>query len=209
MHPVVEGFLERPTSHKVIFFGGSLAFLGFVFWTYFYGPLDAEIVTLEEEVQTLQTQIVNEQRLANNLAKFRGEVKDLDARLQFALQELPDKREIPDLLSSISNLARDAGLEVKLFKPRPENIREFYAEVPVEISVSGTFHQVATFFDEVGQLSRIVNINNIFLREPVLSTNLVTLSTDCVATTFRYLDDAERAAMQGVGGNSGAQKRRR
>lgn len=209
MHPVIEGFLERPTSHKVAFFVGSLAFLGFVFWTYFYGPLDTQIAALEEEVQTLQTQIVNEQRLANNLSKFRGEVKDLDAKLQFALQELPDKREIPDLLSSISNLARDAGLEVKLFKPRPENIRDFYAEVPVEISVSGTFHQVATFFDEVGQLSRIVNINNIFLRDPVVGPNLVTLNTDCVATTFRYLDEAERAAMQGAGANSSGQRRRK
>lgn len=209
MHPIIENFLERPNGQKAAFFVGSLGFLGFVFWTYFYGPVNTEIQGLEEEVQTLQTQIVNEQRLANNLSKFRVEVKDLDAKLNFALQELPDKREIPDLLSSISNLARDAGLEVKLFKPRPENIRDFYAEVPVEVSVTGTFHQVATFFDEVGQLSRIVNINNIYLREPVIGPSLVTINADCVATTFRYLDDSERAAMQGNGTEGGGQRRRK
>jgi len=112
--------------------------------------------------------------------------------LKSALQELPDNREIPDLLSSISSLARDAGLAVPLFKTEPESFREFYAEVPVSISVEGTYHQIATFFDEVGHLPRIVNINQIIIREPRVGDSQVSVKSECVATTFRYLEETER-----------------
>ena len=73
-------------------------------------------------------------------------------------------------------------------------MKDFYAEVPVSIAVDGTYHQVATFFDEVGHLSRIVNINQITMKEPVVGDAQVQVKVGCTATTFRYLDEAERAA---------------
>lgn len=192
MSSVIDNFLERPTSHKVGFWVLTIGFLGFLFWQYMYSAKLEERTELETSVEELNAKITHERRLARNLKRFREEVKDLDIKLKFALQELPDKREIPDLLSAISNLARDAGLEVSLFKPKPENLKEFYAEVPVDISVSGTFHQVATFFDEVGNLSRIVNIDAIAIKEPKVKPELIEIKADCVGTTFRYLDESER-----------------
>lgn len=192
MNEVLEGILERPTSHKVGICLGVFLFATFIFWQYFYVGQEKELTKLKEEVERLQGQIVQETRLARNIQKVREEVKELDIKLKFALQELPDKKEIPDLLSSISDLATDAGLEINLFKPAPENYKDFYAEVPVSVSVSGSYHQVATFFDEVGQLPRIVNINQIVLKEPNQTESGVMLRTDCTATTFRYLEESER-----------------
>lgn len=192
MNQVIENFLERPLSHKIGFWVGSLGILTFLFWQYAYSGLSEEVGKLSDKVDTLNAQITHEQRLARNLGKFRKEVADLEVKLRFVLQELPDKREIPDLLASISNLARDAGLEVNLFRPNPENMKDFYAEVPVSISVEGSYHQIATFFDEVGKLSRIVNVNEIIVREPKVTDEKVLVKSDSLITTFRYLDESER-----------------
>jgi type IV pilus assembly protein PilO len=164
-----------------------------LFWQYSYKGKSAELESLTTKVEELNSQIISEQRLARNLPQVRELVKELEVKLKIALTELPDEREIPDLLASISKLAKDAGLEVSLFQPKPENVREFYAEVPVAITVNGTYHQVATFFDEVGRLSRIVNINQIKVSSPVITEARISVRTDCTATTFRYLDESERA----------------
>lgn len=194
MNPIIQGILDRPLSHRIGIWAGSILFICFVFWQYFYGPKVTEHEDLRGKIETLNSQIGHEQRLARNLGKFKKEVKELEEKLKVALQELPDEKEIPDLLNNMSSLARDAGLEVSLFRPNPEVFREFYAEVPVSVSVEGTFHQVATFFDEVGRLPRIVNINQISMKEPKLpdGDDQMRIKTDCTATTFRYLDEEER-----------------
>lgn len=192
---IVDNFMARPVWQRTAIWVGSLVFILFIFWSYFYKSKQQELEKLSGEIEKLNAEITKETRIAKNLDKFRKEVKELDVMLKFALQELPDKKEIPDLLSSVSNLAKDAGLQVGLFKPGPEQMREFYAEVPVAVSVQGTYHQVAAFFDEVGHLPRIVNINQIKLKEPKISDERIALTTDCVATTFRYLDESERLAM--------------
>lgn len=192
MNDFIDGIMDRPASHRI---GGWIVIIGliiFIFWNYFYKDQLDELTKLNNDIENLNTQIAHEQRLARNLSKARAEVKDLDIKLKFAMQELPDKREIPELLASISDLAMDAGLEVSLFKPKNENFREFFAEVPVSVGVEGTFHQVTTFFDEVGRLPRIVNINQIEVRDPKIRPEEVRIKTDCLATTFRYLEESER-----------------
>jgi type IV pilus assembly protein PilO len=195
MNALVDALMERPKWQRIAIWLGTLLFILYIFYQFFYASLSAEIHKIQVKVEKLNTDIVSESRLARELPKIKAAVKELDIKLKQLLLELPDKREIPSLLSSISSLAKDAGLEVSLFKPRAENIRDFYAEVPVSISVEGTFHQVATFFDEVGRLSRIVNITDIAITEPLetKTEKRVLTKTSCVATTFRYLDDEERA----------------
>lgn len=193
MKEIVERVLEKPTGYKVAILVAVLLFFSYVFWQYFYKKPLRELTTVQERIESLESKILIEKRVARNLDKVRQQVRELDEKLNFALQELPDKREIDDLLSSVSDLASDAGLEVSLFKPLSENKRDFYAEVPVSITVAGTFHQVTTFFDEVGQLPRIVNIDDITIREPNIQDAAVRIKADCTATTFRYLDESERA----------------
>ncbi|MDY7038440.1 MAG: type 4a pilus biogenesis protein PilO, partial [Thermodesulfobacteriota bacterium] len=98
---------------------------------------------------------------------------------------LPNKKEIPDLLRTITKLGRESNLEFRLFSPRAERRKGFYLEIPVSIIVSGSYHNVAMFFDKVGRMDRIVNILNVSMK-PVkaLSTRLV---TTCSAITFRFV----------------------
>jgi type IV pilus assembly protein PilO len=79
-----------------------------------------------------------------------------------------------------------------LFRPRAENLQEFYAEIPVDIVVKGGFSNAVTFFDEVGKLNRLVNIDNIELKNPKISGDRVVLDISTLATTYRFLDEAER-----------------
>jgi len=184
---------EFSTAKKIVFVILSLAFVFYIFWQYFYSNMAEELTSLTDRRDNLNTKIIQEQRIARNLSKLRKEVKKLQVQLNFVMQELPDKKEIPRLLSSISDLARDAGLNVALFRPNSEVNRDFYAEVPVSVTVAGSFHEVASFFDDVGHLPRIVNITNISLGQPKKDKEgVMKLSTSCLITTFRYLDEGER-----------------
>lgn len=210
MHPAIEKILDKPASHKAAIWIGTLALIGFLFWQFMFSAQLEEQTVAEQKVTDLEKNIMDERRRAANLSKLREMVKDLDAKLNVALQELPDSSGIDKLIDSISDLARDAGLEITLFTRKEDTMQDFYAEVPVAISVEGGYHQVATFFDEVSHLDRIVNITQIGVSSPKIMENSVSVKVDCNATTFRYLDEAERARIAGKNdANKDAAKRKR
>jgi type IV pilus assembly protein PilO len=192
MHPVVENFLERPLSHKVAFTAFGCVGIIVISWFSLLASKKERFDTLTENVARLETSVQSERRLAAKLPQAREKLKDLEVRLQTALEELPDRSEIDDILERVSNLAREAGLELMLFARRDENFKEFYAEVPVNVSVVGAYQQVAMFFDEVGRLPRIVNINNISLIDPKLTDDALVLKIDFTLTAFRYLNESDR-----------------
>jgi type IV pilus assembly protein PilO len=196
MHPVVDGILERPWSHKLGLWIGSILLVVGGFWQFSLSALVTSEAELNESVIKLDSDIATEKRLAAKLSKAEERLKDLEGRLQSALEQLPDKSEIDNLLEKISNVARESGLELNLFQRKEENFKDFYAEVPVLVSVTGTYHQVATFFDEVSRLPRIVNINQISAFDPKVEEEAIILKVDCVLTAFRYLSDRERAERQ-------------
>ena len=135
---------------------------------------------VEERDQTRQ--------IAENKDQFQRDVEKLNEELSRALKELPNEREIPGLLRNISHLGRKNGLDFRLFQPLPEVRRDFYAEVPVEIVVTGTYHEVALFFDRVGKLPRIVNIRNVKMSEPLERSGRIILTTTGEAVTYRFLE---------------------
>ncbi|MFM7144097.1 MAG: type 4a pilus biogenesis protein PilO [Alphaproteobacteria bacterium] len=126
------------------------------------------------------------------LGERKRQVDDLDTQLRLAVTRLPDQKEIPDLLSSISNLARDSGLDILAFRQKPETYQDFYAEVPVDMVVRGTFPQLTGFVDDVGRLDRIVNVSDITIKEPKVQDELIVLQASLQITTFRFLSDEER-----------------
>jgi len=129
---------------------------------------------------------------ADQMPARQEEVDQLERQLKLALTRLPDEKEIPELLSSISNLARDSGLDILVFRQMPEGYQEFYAEVPVEMQVRGGYHQVAQFLDRVGKLDRIVNVSNIVVKSPKIVDDELILESNSRVTTFRFLSEAER-----------------
>lgn len=205
MSPFLEDILDRPVQQRAGILIGTLALVGLLLWANMFSPAHTDYTDANEKLESLKAEVSKERRLAMNLEQYKREVRELDVKLEFALQELPDKSEIPELLSSVSGLAKESGLEVGLFKVNAERLDEFYARVPVEISVTGAYHQVASFLDSVAGLPRIVNISQIEMIEPVTQSGSVTLRVNCVATTFRYITPEEQNSAE----NQAQDRRRR
>ena len=192
MNEKVQEILEGPLQIRLAIFFGSILLLVGGFWYFFYSSVGEELEVATTEVDTIKQEIAEKTGIAANLDKFEGEVARLDAELNRALRELPDKREIDRLLDRISDKARDAGLEIRLFQPQGERLRDFYAEVPVQIEVRGTYHELASFFDEVAHLSRVVNVEDFKMGAPDREEDGTILNTSVVMTSFRFLDESER-----------------
>lgn len=192
MNELIDRFVDLPMRRRVLLLGAGLLSIFFLYATYFYWPLSSEIEEKQENVATLRQERDRKKAMVANLSEMRTLVANLDAQLKQATAELPDKKEIPQLLSNISSLGSDSGLAIIVFRQKPEEFQDFYAQVPVEVRVKGTYHQVGTFFDKVGRLNRIVNVSDILLKEPKVERESVSVTASFTATTYRFLDEAER-----------------
>ncbi len=207
---MIKTIFEAELGVKVAILIGSLCLLFGGFYFLFYQAELTELTQLEEDIDGpngLKSKISLKRGIVRNLGEYKEKVRILDVELKKALEELPDEREMDVLLSKIADKARDSGLEIKLFRPGDEKKHEFYASVPVQVEVLGTYHQIASFFDEVGHMDRIVNLGDITLKNP--NSNLtkkgairgismsqdkvkVVLESTVVSTAFRFLDENER-----------------
>ncbi|HEY6999194.1 MAG TPA: type 4a pilus biogenesis protein PilO [Candidatus Binatia bacterium] len=192
MNQILDAILERSTAQKVAILGVSVILIAALYYSFLFSPKADEVAKLADSVEIARNEKTVKTQKAANLSRLRQDLQRLDAELKKAIAQLPEKKEIPELLSSISSKAQQSGLDVLLFRPRPESYQEFYAEVPVDITVKGNFHNTVNFFDDVGRMNRLVNIDNIGFRNPTVSGDNVVLETTSVATAFRFLDDAER-----------------
>ena len=193
MKELLDRILDLPRQQKIGVLAGLIVAILLLDYFLFYSPRSDEISKLTQEVENQRNERDKKKKEAANIPKLKEQMRQLDGMLKEAVAQLPDRKELPDLLTSISNKVKESGLDILIFRPRAENIQEFYAEIPVDIVVRGGFHNVATFFDEVGRLNRLVNIANIELRNPKTKEDQVIMEVSTVATTFRFLDEAERA----------------
>ena len=150
-----------------------------------YQPKVKKIDELKQEQETLETRLVRAKAKARQLKHFQDKLKKAQTEFKIAVKKLPEKKEIPSLLASISRSGRDAGLEFLLFEPRDERTKEFYAEIPVSIIVTGNYHKTALFFDKVARLHRIVNIDDIKM---IATKGSGDLRTSCTAVTYRFVE---------------------
>jgi type IV pilus assembly protein PilO len=129
---------------------------------------------------------------ARKLRALRKQFKDAENEFKIVMKALPEKKEIPNLLENISSSGQHSGLEFTLFEPKPENNKDFYAEIPVSINVSGSYHNVAMFFDKVSRLPRIVNIDNISITTQKNTKKGLSLATSCTAVTYRFIENKSK-----------------
>jgi type IV pilus assembly protein PilO len=155
----------------------------FVYFSFL--PKLSQIDSLAKESDALETKLNIAQKKASQLKSYEEKLKSAEMEFKVVMKKLPEKKEIPSLLSSISQSGRDAGLDFILFQPMPERNKEFYAEIPVQITVKGNYHNVVLFFDKVSRLSRIVNIDDINISAATGSDNL---TTSCTAITYRFIE---------------------
>ena len=192
MNQILDAILDRSIAQKIAILAVTIILIAALYYSFLYSPRADEVAKLSDSVEIARNEKTVKTQKAANLPRLRQDLQRLDAELKKAIAQLPDKKEIPDLLSSISSKAQESGLDILLFRPRAEAFQEFYAEVPVDITVKGNFHNTVNFFDEVGRMDRLVNIDNIGFKNPTVNGDNVVLETTSVATAFRFLDDAER-----------------
>jgi type IV pilus assembly protein PilO len=192
LNQLLDSILERSLGQKIGILATAIILLSALYFTVVFQPRSAVLAQLGDRVQVARNEKTAKLRKAADLPKLQRDLQEWSAKLKEAVRQLPDSKEIPDLLSNVSTKAREAGLEILLFRPRAENSQDFYAEIPVDIVVKGGFYNAVTFFDQVGKLNRLVNIDNIDLRNPKISGDQVSLEISTIATTYRFLDEAER-----------------
>ena len=164
---------------------GVLVLAYFVDWQ---GQLD-ELEAGRQQEAKLKQEYVDKKRQAVNLELLRAQLREIETSFGALLKQLPNKSQMEALLVDINQAGLGRGLQFELFRPAPsETQRDFYAELPITIKVTGNYHDMGSFASDIGKLSRIVTLNDIGLTAG--KDNLV---MDATAKTFRYLDDEEVA----------------
>ncbi len=195
---VFEYLLKASLRDKLLILGGSVLipvalFVGLYVYPFFETnkKLDGEIQVLSGEVAILETK-------QKEIERIKAENKDMEKVLVQAMQLLPQKGQIPEVLSEISNLGNDENLKFMTFKPEPEKIMDFYAMIPVTLKIEGSFHNIVLFFSKIMMMSRIVNINEFKITVPATKYigQQVILIADCQAATYRFLTSEEIKAQE-------------
>ena len=150
----------------------------------------AQIESERAKTEKLQETFVEKKKIAVNLPDYRKQLDNIEKQFGALLRQLPGKSEMDALLTDINQAGLGRGLQFELFKPAAsETVKDFYAELPITIRVSGSYHDIGAFAGDIGKLSRIVTLNDISVGAGAKDQ----LSMDATAMTYRYLDEAEVA----------------
>jgi len=192
MEPFFEKVEKISKVQRILIYVGAFVLLIGPFAYFSYLPKLKKIDQFTKESESLSAQIVSARRQASQLQALREKEKKELANFNIAKRALPQTKEIPSLLAGISESGQEAGLEFLLFKPQNERPKQFYAEIPVSIKVTGRYHNIAAFFDKVSSLPRLVNIDNIQLTSPAKGG--AKLDTTCTAITYRFIEAQPKSA---------------
>jgi type IV pilus assembly protein PilO len=152
-----------------------------------------ELQKREDTEQALRTEFKAKHAKAVNLAVYKQQLQDIERSFGALLRQLPGKTEVPNLLVDISQTGLSAGLEEKLFQPQPEQKKDFYAELPIKISLTGSYHQFGEFVSGIAALPRIVTLHDIEIKTATKDA-YDQLTLELTAKTYRYLDEDEISA---------------
>lgn len=198
MEKFLDDFAKLPQKQKL---GGLVGIVVALIALHYFMIYDDQSIKLDmqtAEAKRLEAEVVEKQAIAENLEKYKVEVKRLEGELERAKALLPDEGEVPALLAQIDSLGTKSGLEISRFEPQREEMKEFYARLPFKLKVSGNYHEIATFIDQVGRLERIVNVENIGMREPRMQSKKYLVSGDFVVTTYRFVEKQAEPPPEGT-----------
>ena len=199
-----------PQSVKIFFTALLLGFVLLVGWYFFVSDQQDTLKTLAGKENQLKQEFSTKQAKSVNLEALQQQLDEMQDMLRQLLRQLPSKTEMPELLIDISQTAQSAGLETELFQPGPETPKDFYAEKPITLRMTGTYHQFGAFISGVASLPRVVilTLHDVSLtpkapgKDGPANGQLVLQGT---VKTYRYLDDEESSAA-GAGKKAGGAK---
>ena len=180
-----------PAPKAALLLGLLVAILVAAYFLDWKGQLEELDAGRQQEI-ALKQDYVNKKRQAVNIDLYRQQLREIDTSFGALLKQLPDKAQMEALVVDINQAGLGRGLQFELFRPSTETVKEFYAELPITVKVTGRYHDMGAFASDISQLSRIVTLNDLSLA--VGKDGNLTL--DAVAKTFRYLDQDELAAQR-------------
>ncbi|MDP1822986.1 MAG: type 4a pilus biogenesis protein PilO [Archangium sp.] len=190
MEQLIEKINKLATPVKAGIIAGIILLLTAGMYFLFITDLDTTITGLKADQTAKEITLAEKQAIADNLNERRKEMDALEQKFQEALTQLPEKKDIEELLSQLSDVGKKSGLEISRVVPGPEAAEGFYSRIPISMAVSGNYNEVAMFLQEIANLRRIVNVSNLRLASPVLKGDKVTLNSEFMATTFRFSESA-------------------
>ena len=159
-------------------------------WWFVWNDQLTELDNKQREEETLKQQFLDKKRQTVNLELYTQQLADIDRSFGALLKQLPNKSEIEALLIEVNQAGLGRGLQFELFRPGQEQIKDFYAELPIVVKINGTYHDFGAFAADIAKLPRIVTLNNISIA-PLKDGGVLTM--DATTKTFRYLDEEEIA----------------
>lgn len=187
MEQLLERVNKLPLAAKAGVIIGLIILVTAGTWFFVIQDTEAGIESLRGQAVALDQTYAEKKEIAENLIERRREMDQLEQRLQDALTELPTEKNIDELLAALNDIGKKAGLEITRVVPGNESNEAFYAKIPIVMAVKGNFHEIAVFLQEISQMKRIVNVNNLKLGAPSAKSEKVILTSDFLATTFRFI----------------------
>ncbi|NVJ01188.1 type 4a pilus biogenesis protein PilO [Myxococcus sp. AM009] len=208
MDKYLDQFVKAPPAIK---FGGLAAVVVALTVANFFMLIQPTEVAIKAQVaqrRKLDMELADKSEIAQNLNERRREMDVLEQKLSEALTELPEQRDIEELLAQINDIGKKSGLQISSVTPDKESVGggEFFARIPIKMTVSGNYHEIAIFLQEMANMRRIVNVNNIKLDSATLKNEKVVLQSSFLATTFRFVEQKNLPAADAKTKNAKAKK---
>lgn len=179
---------ELPVVQRVLVLGITVLALAAAFYYFQYTPQKKRIQQLHSSIQSQEARIATLKKYAAESEKLKHEVRMAEEEFAAMLKLLPDQREIPALLETVSQIGAQEGLENLLFQPLPEVPHEFHATIPVRLDLVGRYHQLGMFLDRISRLGRIIQVDSVALKRRSDSS----VQVSCNLSTYRFLEEHER-----------------
>ena len=191
----MDSILKLPTPKKVLILVVILCAIGGLYLYFLFVPVQEDVSAKQRELGKLESELSSSKAIARDLQKFKEQVAKLNEELKSALTQLPNEKEIPEILTTISNLGKESNLEFTLFRPKPEESQQFYARVPIELVALGNYHNIGIFFDRVSKLPRIINVVDFNMTKAKDIKEMrgkdeapIMLKTSCMINTYRFIE---------------------
>ncbi|MBL9037506.1 MAG: type 4a pilus biogenesis protein PilO [Archangium sp.] len=186
MEQILDRINKLNVAAKAGIFAGVVILLTTACYFLLIQDVETQIESLVGQQSSLDKTYAEKKEIADNLNDRRREMDQLDQKLQDALTELPEKKDIEELLGNLNDIGRKSGLDIMSVVPAGEAPEAFYSRVPVMMTVNGNYHEIALFLQEISNMRRIVNITNIKLDSPSRRGDKLMLKSDFTATAFRF-----------------------
>ncbi len=188
----MDSILKLSTSKKVFILGAILCVIAGLYLYAFFMPQQDQLRIARGELDKLTKELNESRAIARDLQKYKEQVTKLQEELKNALTQLPNEKEIPEILKTISSLGKESNLEFTLFRPKPEVPQQFYAQVPIELVALGSYHNAGIFFDKVSKLPRIINVVDFNMTRvkdaKSRSESEIVVKTACMINTYRFIE---------------------